>query len=247
MRKLFYSISILALVAYVFLQLCQAQTKDSKPHNKIELQLVAKYKLNELYDISSDGKLFLLYGPSTPVKDSKSKLRTEWKPKEDERYSKVLRVVEWETGRELAKVKVEYLHSAGFAGDNTSRVCFNESENKLWNYSSGHISKCDLTLKPAHYVYRGYFEKYDSPNSKYKVEASLKKSTNFLFLAHVRGVITIYDRSSNKKLGMASHPIEKLWAENISAGRFYGYAMTSDEKFLITYYGFDTYVWSLDN
>lgn len=244
MWKFFYS--ILVFVSVVFAApLCQAQAIASKAHNKIKIQLVAKYKLNELYDISPDRKLFLFRGPSTPISEPNSGIRREWVPKKAERYMRVLRVVEWETGREFAKVDVEYLGFANFVDDNTNQVCFKERETTLWNYASGQKAKCELTPKSTHYVYRGYFDKYDSPKSKYRVEASVKKATNFLFLAHVRGIITVFDRVTGEKLAVATHPTEKMWAENKSAGSFYGFAITSDENYLITYYASDTYIWQL--
>jgi hypothetical protein len=249
MRKISKTMAILFLIA-ASVSLCHAQNKSAN-EKEVKIQLVARYYNNGFFDISSDSKLLLLFGPRTPIKESRSHGLTEWKPKRSERYSGSLRVVEWETGRELGIVTASTRGTTQRPPDalfveGTNQVCIKDFDDlKLWNYVTGHIDKCKAMPKPYQNISKSFYEKRESPDSKYKAEVTTKKLANLLVVAYVRGVITISDRATGKKIGEAIHPIGKPWAENPTAGDFYGIALTQDNKYLLTYYGDDTFVWRI--
>jgi hypothetical protein len=243
------SVTFVAIViSTAFPLLCTAQTNASASSGKLDIKLVAIYKNNALYDISSDAKLLLFYGASTPIKDTNSSSVTEWRPIPEQKYSKALRVVRLEDGRELGATSIRYPspRDARFVGE-TTRICFSEEKLKLWDYLSNERNDCEQMPVRKHFVLRqgGPFERQDSPSGRYTLEASLKTTTNLLVVKYVRGVIAIVDRSTGKNLGTATHPKAKKWAENIGAGLFYSLAMTNDDKYLVTYYEFDSYLWQI--
>jgi hypothetical protein len=250
MRKRTTNFAIL-FIFIVATSLCLAQSKPSTPKAKVNIQLVARYYNNGFFDISPDGKLLLLFGPSTPNRRSSNGV-AEWRPQKDDRFSEVLRVVEWETGGELGNVpstKRAYLnrpHDAVFLGA-TNQVCFQDAEAKLWDYMTGVIGSCPMFPKPYPYIPASFYEKRDSQNTgKYDAKDSIEKGADLLVIKYRRGVITIFDRASGEKVGEAVHPWEKWWAEYPTAGVIYGIALTQDNKYLLTFYADDTFIWRID-
>lgn len=238
---------IICLIASSF---CLAQNTKSTNKDKVKIQLVARYYDNGFFDISSDGKLLLLYGPSTPNKE-KSGGVTEWKPRKEERYSHKLRVVEWESGRELGNVPENIRGTLQRPDDalfiaGTNQVCFRDEEAKRWDYVSGKIGSCAVFPMPYHHIPLSFYEKRESSNKgKYEAKVSIKKGANLLVVKYRSGVVTIYDLASGEELGKAVHPTEKWWAEYPTAGMIYGIALTRDGRYLLTYYADDTFIWRM--
>ncbi|CAN5124751.1 hypothetical protein BH20ACI2_BH20ACI2_24100 [soil metagenome] len=242
-------ITAILLLFVAATSLCLAQNKGKV---KAKIQLVARYHDNGFYDISPDSKLILLFGASTPIKEPKSDGLTEWKSKRSNVLSYALRVVEWETGRELGIVP------SGVRGTSQrppnalfihgrNQVCIQDfKEVKLWDYVTREIVICSEMPKPHQNILKSFYEAHDSPKSKYRAELSEKKTAELLVVRYIQGVITLFDEGTGEKIGIAVHPTAKRWAENPTAGTFYGVALTQDNKYLITFYGDDTFIWRID-
>jgi WD40 repeat protein len=251
MRRLSTTFAILFLTT-ASVSFCHAQKKSSNDKEQVKIQLVARYYNNGFFDISSDGKRLLLFGPSTPIKEPKSQGLTEWKPRRSERFTRSLRVVEWETGRELGIVTEstrgtwQRPNDALFV-EGSNQVCFKDKDIKLWDYITGRIDKCAGLPKPYHYIPESFYEERVSENrGKYNAKDSIEKGANLLVVKYRRGVVTLFDRDTGEKVGQAIHPWEKWWAEYPTAGVIYGIALTRDNKYLLTFYADDTFLWQID-
>ena len=130
------------------------ENRLSSNGQQADVKLIAKYRQTTLFDVSSDGHLILLYGASTPRKDVKSGGMSQWEPKRGETYFDLLRVVEWESGRELSSIHVHKVPSAARFVEGATQICYRaQKDNNLWDYVSGHQSVCPN--EPQNGAYRG--------------------------------------------------------------------------------------------
>jgi WD40 repeat protein len=220
------------------------ENRLSSNGQQADVKLIAKYRQTTLFDVSSDGHLILLYGASTPRKDVKSGGMSQWEPKRGETYFDLLRVVEWESGRELSSIHVHKVPSAARFVEGATQICYRaQKDNNLWDYVSGHQSVCPN--EPQNGAYRGSDKKYDSLDCKYVAETSKERVREVLLLLYVRGVVTIFDRESKEKVGVVLHPTIREPYDWPLAGYVYSVAFTPDNKYLVTSYEHDTYVWRI--
>jgi hypothetical protein len=230
---------------------CQAQEVVNDTQ-KIQFELLTKYKKNTLFDVSLEGNLMLLYGAPTPKKDEKSGGITEWRPKRGEEYFDILRVVDWASGQELGTLHVHAVPLAARFIGGSKQVCYQiqepkkgsqlwEKKNVLWDYASGQVSAC--LSEPKRGAYLGSDRKYESPHGKFAAETSKERVREVLTLEYVHGVVTIYDKSKGKKIGAVQHPTVREPYDWPLTGYVYSVAITADGKHLMTSYEGDTYIW----
>jgi len=244
MNKPILNALVTLILSSTLLPWCQAQRRATKDAQKVQVELVSKYEKNTLFNVSPDGNLILLYGASTPKRDLKSGGVTEWETKRGEEYFDLLRVVEWASGRELGTIHVHTVPSAAHFTEGAKQVCYREGkENKLWDYVSGRLSACPT--EPKRGAYRGSDQKYDSPDGKFMAEPSKEKVQEILMLTYVRGVVTIYKRSTGEKIGAVPHPTVREPYDWPLTGYVYSVAFTPDNQYLMTSYEHDTYIWRI--
>jgi len=240
------------IIVSTFWPSCQAQAQSAKHTQRVQFELLTRYKKNTLFDVSPDGSLILLYGASTPKKDVKFGGVTEWKPKPGEEYLDMLRVVEWASGRELGRLHVHEVSLAARFVGGSKQVCYQiqqpkigselwEKKNVSWHYTSGQVSAC--LSEPEKGAYIGSDQKYESPDRKFVAETSKEKVREILTLSYVRGVVTIYDKSKGEKISTVLHPTVREPYDWPLTGYIYSVAITSDGEYLLTSYEGDTYIW----
>lgn len=207
-----------------------------------KVELISKFKHNTLMDISPDGSLLLLYGGSTPKKEVKAGV-VEWKMKRGDDHFDILRVVEWQSGRELAAIHAHRVPGAAhFTGDG-KQVCYlAEKEKSLWDYTSGQTGTCTPDREQG--AYRGSDQKYQSPDGKLMLETVKENVRQFLVWTYVRGVVTIANRSTGENLTVP-HPTVREPLDWPLTGYVYSAGFTPDNQHLITSYENDTYIWRL--
>ena len=221
-----------------------AHSQVAKDSQKIQFELVSKYKENTLFDVSSDGNLILLYGASTPKKDAKSGGVTVWNHKRGDEYFDILRVVEWASGRELGSIHIHKVPGAARFSEGAKQICYREEkENKLWDYISGRVSACPAEPKRA--AYKGSDQKYDSPDGKFVAETSKETVREIILLTYVRGIVTIHNRNTGERIGSVLHPTVREPYDWPLTGYVYSVAFTPDNQHLITSYEGDTYIWRI--
>ena len=234
------------MASTMLLTSCYAQSLVANDSQKFQPELVSKYRKTTLFDVSPDGVLILVYGASTPEKRKKSGGVTEWTQKQGDKIFDFLRVVEWESGREIGKIHAHIVPSAAHFTEGGDRVCYREgTENKLWHYRTGQISSCPAEPKRA--AYRGSGQTYDSPDGRLVAEPSKETVREIFLLTYVRGVVTVSDRSTSEKNATVVHPTVREPYDWPLTGFVYSVGFTPDNQHLITSYESDTYVWRLNS
>lgn len=225
----------------------EAELKIPKP------ELLVRFKDNNLFDISSDGRLLILYGVLTPKKGRFEKA-VEWKAKSGDKMFDNLRVVEWSNGKDLASIHVHTPPTAARVLSDGG-VCYRVNieigdkktshQNIFWDYSVNKTSKSTCSSEPVNKAYRGSNEKYESDAGRFVAVTTREKVKQFLLWSYVRGVVTVERKAGGQKVSIANHPTVKEPLDWPLTGYVYSVAFDKEGKHLITSYEGDTYVWKL--
>jgi WD40 repeat protein len=148
-------LSWLIIALFTLLDSCQltslrgshaASTEEEKT-----LTLVAEYKKNMLEDISSDGRLLLFYQTSVPMRTYTITVDgTEVRANQPEKHDDLLRVVNRESEREVARTRVRFFPLEQQFVPDTRQVFYSEPKSsaqsgrlyKLWDITSGQTRVC---------------------------------------------------------------------------------------------------------
>ena len=120
------------------------QSRNSSREGEFRLpkamNLVAVHENNRLYDISQDGSLLIFYqtAAQTRILTAKTKYAND----------DLLRVVNVQTGQEVAHIETKFFPSSIRFIPNSQNVFYTEPENpsryvlKIWNYKTGKSERC---------------------------------------------------------------------------------------------------------
>lgn len=117
---------------------------------EMTLKLVAEYKQNRLEDVSSDGRFVVFYQTSRPIRTYTYRPGAGVKSDQPHEYEDLLRVLELQSGREVARMRAEFFPSVVQFVPGTQEVFYKEPSRepnkplpfKLWNYSTGKVEVC---------------------------------------------------------------------------------------------------------
>lgn len=153
-----FLVKILACVLAVFTPMqayrrpAVAQTKSSLESAEAgTLRLISEYRKNILLDISADGRLLLFYQTGTPTRSFSIPLGGgKGRANQPNTDTDLLRVVERESGREVAHVAVRFFPANERFVPGAHQVFYSEpkpdsregSEYKLWDFASGGSRVC---------------------------------------------------------------------------------------------------------
>lgn len=154
-RQLLHAVSWCggALVALLMLWSCRPalplEIRAAEANGTKALKLVAEYPRNFLKHVSPDGRLVLFYQTSTPVRTWSFDGRSI-KADQPEVYDDILRVVEFKTGHEVARIRVSFSPTQTQFIRGTQHVFYNELVTnekphtvfKLWDFRTGVTSVC---------------------------------------------------------------------------------------------------------
>jgi hypothetical protein len=126
-----------------------AEVRDES--EKERLTLFAEYKHNILEHLSSDGRLVVLYQTTMPTRTYSYRSDSgKVKPDQPEVYEDALRVVELENGREIGRIRTEFLPDNVQFVPETQNLFFREPKRRpeimwqfnMWDFSKGKVEVC---------------------------------------------------------------------------------------------------------
>ncbi|MDQ3132551.1 MAG: hypothetical protein M3Q99_17530 [Acidobacteriota bacterium] len=157
-RKLLLLLLVFLAISEQYVSPAQTRGDNTGGINLKEIKPVTVYKQNQLADISGDGKLLLFYQTRVPMRTYTIPLDgSPGYANQPPVHDDVFRVVERESGREVARLGIQDPSTTRFT-PGTKKIIYKErtkarpfgNESKIWDYQTGETKLC-LNIKKSVY------------------------------------------------------------------------------------------------